>query len=68
MPSSEDHVRFTSAIDHIDGGFRAFYHVSLGAGSHRSGIRRFLALKDARAWLENEARLHDAELVCEEQL
>ncbi len=68
MPPSEDHLRFVSAIDCIDDDFRAVYRVSLGAGSHRSGIRRFVALADARAWLEDEARRHDAELVYEEQL
>jgi hypothetical protein len=66
MPPSEDHVRFTSAIDYIDEDFRAVYRVSLGAGSHRSGIRHFVALADARAWLEDEARRHGAELIYED--
>jgi hypothetical protein len=68
MPRREDHAPITAAIDLIDGDFRAVYHMSLGAGSHRSAIRRFAALKDARAWLEDEARLHGSELACEELL
>jgi hypothetical protein len=68
MARPRDPVRITAAIDCVDGDFRASYNVSLGAGSQRSAIRRFAALDDARAWLEDEARLHGAELVCEEQL
>ena len=68
MPSLGDHVRVSAAIDYVDGDFRAFYSVSLGVGSHRSGIRRFAALEQARAWLEHEAVRHGAELVCEEQV
>lgn len=68
MPSREDHTRVAAAIDCVDGDFRACYSVSLGAGSQRSGVRRFAALEEARAWLEHEARLHGADLVCEEQL
>ncbi len=67
-PPPEDHARITVGIDCIDGDFRACYRVSLGAGSHRSGIRRFVAREDARAWLEGEARLYGAELIREEQL
>ena len=68
MPSAKDHAWITAAIDYIDGDFRACYTVSLGAGSYRSGLRRFAALPDARAWLEREAALHGAELICEEQV
>jgi hypothetical protein len=66
--SRRGHVRIAAAIDCIDGEFRAAYTVALGSGSQRSAIRRFAALQDARVWLEDEARLHGAELVCEEQL
>jgi hypothetical protein len=68
MPSAKDHARIRATIDYIDGDFRACYTVSLGAGSYRSGLRRFAALAEARAWLELEAVLHGAELVCEEQV
>ena len=68
MPQRENHVRFAAGIDYIDGEFRAFYQASLDGGYHRSGIRRFGELKDARAWLESEAYLYGAELACEEQL
>jgi len=68
MPSPEDHARFTAAVEYIAGDFRASYDVSLGAGYRRSGVRRFGAVEDARAWLEDEARLYGAELVFEEQI
>lgn len=67
MPSTADHVQFMAAVECIAGDFRASYDVSLGAGYHRSGVRRFGAVEDARAWLEDEARLYGAELVFEEQ-
>lgn len=68
MPSARDHVRVSAAIDYVDGDFRAFYSVALDVGSQRSGIRRFAALAEARAWLEHEAVRHGAELVCDEQV
>lgn len=68
MPLPAEHVRFTAAVDYIAGDFRASYDVSLGEGYRRSGIRRFADREDARAWLEDEARLYGAELVFEEQV
>ena len=68
MPSREPDVCVAAAIDYVDGDFRACYSVSLGAGSQRCSVRRFAALAEARAWLEDEARLHGADLVCDEQL